>query len=211
MTMTKFRTGSGPHTGVHMIIVRDDLSVIIHRHPPMRPGGRSRRRSRSRRRARTGSCSTSTRPDRRRLQQTNFQLFGPITVKGDVQAAAAAAAVDDRERSTATTSRSKVVPTLRAIEPALDHDDRDRSERQAGEVHAVVRGAGARDLLPQGALRVLPHARLQPGRRRLHQRARRSKVTGSSATPGQADRRRAPARLRHVAALPADEGRRRRS
>jgi hypothetical protein len=39
VTMTRFRTGSGPHTGVHMIIVRDDLGVIIHRHPPLGPGG----------------------------------------------------------------------------------------------------------------------------------------------------------------------------
>jgi hypothetical protein len=37
--MTRFRTGSGPHTGVHMIIVRDDLGVTIHRHPPMGPNG----------------------------------------------------------------------------------------------------------------------------------------------------------------------------
>jgi hypothetical protein len=27
-TMTKFKRGSGPHTGVHLIIVRNDLSVI---------------------------------------------------------------------------------------------------------------------------------------------------------------------------------------
>lgn len=39
VTMTRFRTGSGPHTGVHMIIVRDDLGVIIHRHPPIGPDG----------------------------------------------------------------------------------------------------------------------------------------------------------------------------
>jgi hypothetical protein len=38
-TMTRFRTGSGPHTGVHLIIVRDDLGAIIHRHPPIGPGG----------------------------------------------------------------------------------------------------------------------------------------------------------------------------
>jgi hypothetical protein len=37
--MTRFRRGSGPHTGVHMIIVRDDLGVIIHRHPPIGPNG----------------------------------------------------------------------------------------------------------------------------------------------------------------------------
>ena len=39
VTMTRFRRGSGPHTGVHMIIVREDLAVIIHRHPPIGPGG----------------------------------------------------------------------------------------------------------------------------------------------------------------------------
>jgi hypothetical protein len=31
--LTRYRTGSGPHTGVHLIIVRSDLGVIIHRHP----------------------------------------------------------------------------------------------------------------------------------------------------------------------------------
>jgi hypothetical protein len=38
--LTKFRTGTGPHTGVHLIIVRDDLSSIIHKHPPMPASGR---------------------------------------------------------------------------------------------------------------------------------------------------------------------------
>jgi hypothetical protein len=38
--LTSYRTGSGPHTGVHLIIVRSDLGVLIHRHPPIGPGGR---------------------------------------------------------------------------------------------------------------------------------------------------------------------------
>jgi hypothetical protein len=38
--LTRFRTGSGPHTGVHLIIVRDDLSLIVHKHPPIPAGGR---------------------------------------------------------------------------------------------------------------------------------------------------------------------------
>ncbi len=42
--LTAYRTGSGPHTGVHLIIVSDDLSTIIHRHPPMQAGGRFRQR-----------------------------------------------------------------------------------------------------------------------------------------------------------------------
>jgi hypothetical protein len=37
--LTRYRTGSGPHTGVHLIIVRSDLGVIIHRHPKPQRGG----------------------------------------------------------------------------------------------------------------------------------------------------------------------------
>jgi hypothetical protein len=37
--LTRYRTGAGPHTGVHLIIVRNDLAYIIHQHPPIRPGG----------------------------------------------------------------------------------------------------------------------------------------------------------------------------
>ncbi len=42
--LVRFRRGAGPHTGVHMIIVRDDLSTIIHRHPPVGAGGRIQER-----------------------------------------------------------------------------------------------------------------------------------------------------------------------
>jgi hypothetical protein len=38
--LTRFRTGSGPHTGVHLIVVRDDLSTIVHKHPPTPASGR---------------------------------------------------------------------------------------------------------------------------------------------------------------------------
>jgi hypothetical protein len=37
--LKRFRTGAGPHTGVHLIIVRDDLSSIIHKHPPIPASG----------------------------------------------------------------------------------------------------------------------------------------------------------------------------
>ncbi len=38
--LTDYRRGAGPHTGVHLIVVRRDLSVIVHRHPPIGAGGR---------------------------------------------------------------------------------------------------------------------------------------------------------------------------
>jgi hypothetical protein len=43
-TLTEFRTGAGPHTGVHLIVVRDDLSMLIHRHPPIAADGTVRQR-----------------------------------------------------------------------------------------------------------------------------------------------------------------------
>jgi len=38
--LTAYRRGSGPHTGIHLIIVRDDLNTIIHKHPPIDANGR---------------------------------------------------------------------------------------------------------------------------------------------------------------------------
>ncbi|HUK95593.1 MAG TPA: hypothetical protein VLU96_11135 [Gaiellaceae bacterium] len=38
--LTTYRTGPGPHVGVHLIVVRRDLGAIIHRHPPVGANGR---------------------------------------------------------------------------------------------------------------------------------------------------------------------------
>jgi hypothetical protein len=38
--LTTYKRGPGPHTGVHLIVVSRDLGVLIHRHPPIGPGGR---------------------------------------------------------------------------------------------------------------------------------------------------------------------------
>jgi hypothetical protein len=38
--LTDYRRGAGPHTGVHLIIVRSDLATLIHEHPPVGPNGR---------------------------------------------------------------------------------------------------------------------------------------------------------------------------
>jgi len=37
--LTRYRRGPGPHTGIHLIIVRDDLGFIIHHHPPVPADG----------------------------------------------------------------------------------------------------------------------------------------------------------------------------
>ena len=79
-TLTAYRTGPGPHTGVHLIIVSDDLSTIIHRHPPMEPGGRFRQQvvfpapGRYR-------VIVDVYP-KKRQPLPNFQLFKDVQVRG---------------------------------------------------------------------------------------------------------------------------------
>ncbi len=38
--LTEYKRGAGPHTGVHLIVVKRDLSTIIHKHPPIGADGR---------------------------------------------------------------------------------------------------------------------------------------------------------------------------
>jgi len=37
--LTRFKRSNGPHSGVHVILVRRDLGVILHRHPPVHADG----------------------------------------------------------------------------------------------------------------------------------------------------------------------------
>jgi hypothetical protein len=75
--LTQFKHGPGPHTGVHLIIVRRDLSTIVHRHPPEGPAGMFSQQV------------TFTHPGPYRVVidaypagQPNFQLFGSLRVSG---------------------------------------------------------------------------------------------------------------------------------
>ena len=79
-TLTRYKTGPGPHTGVHLIIVRDDLASIIHDHPPITPSGQLTQRV------------TFPAPGPYRVLvdiypnlpggQPNFQLFRTVVVAG---------------------------------------------------------------------------------------------------------------------------------
>lgn len=40
MKPADYKRGAGPHTGVHLIIVRDDLTALVHRHPHIGADGR---------------------------------------------------------------------------------------------------------------------------------------------------------------------------
>ena len=79
--LTRYKTGAGPHTGVHLIVVRRDLCVIIHEHPPIGKDGK------------ISEAMTFPDPGPYRAlvdvypnlsagQQPNFQLFQNINVAG---------------------------------------------------------------------------------------------------------------------------------
>jgi len=114
--LTRFRKGPGPHTGVHVIIVRSDLGLIIHRHPPIGADGR------------ISEKVTLPTPGRYRLvvdaypaasgPLRNFQLFRWLTATGR-----AVSQPLPPFRPTVTTDGYRLalqqVPHLRAIKPAF--------------------------------------------------------------------------------------------
>ena len=83
--LTAYRHGAGPHTGVHLIIIRRDLATLIHRHPPVAPDGSISDRI------------TFSEPGPYRVvvdaypnvqgPQRNFQLFGTLQVAGSYKPA----------------------------------------------------------------------------------------------------------------------------
>jgi hypothetical protein len=112
--MTAFRTGAGPHTGVHVIIVRQDLGAIIHRHPPPQASGTL--------------DDTVTFPTGGRYRMVvdvypaqgprNFQLFRWITVGGKPPSASPAY-TDSRVNVDGDRFVLRSRPRLRAIEAAF--------------------------------------------------------------------------------------------
>jgi len=77
--LTAYKHGPGPHTGVHLIIVRRDLATLIHKHPPIAGDGT------------ISEQITFTEPGPYRVvidaypqngPQRNFQLFRPMRVAG---------------------------------------------------------------------------------------------------------------------------------
>jgi hypothetical protein len=114
--LTSYRTGPGPHTGVHLIIVRSDLGAIVHKHPPIGADGRI-----------TEEVTLPT-PGRYRVvidaypnlsgPLRNFQLFRWITAAGK-----AVARPLPPFRPTVTVAGYRFVlnqpPALHAIRPAF--------------------------------------------------------------------------------------------
>ena len=77
--LTAYKRGSGPHTGVHVILVRDDLNSIIHVHPPIGADGKVSEQIRV---PEPGPYRVVVDAYPKSTGQPNFQLFSKIDVAG---------------------------------------------------------------------------------------------------------------------------------
>jgi hypothetical protein len=114
--LTQYKRGAGPHTGIHLIIVRGDLGAIIHKHPPVTANGHF------------SETLTFPTPGRYRVivdvypnlsgTQSNFQLFRWINVAGNYKPQPLPG-----YSSTVNTGGYKFtiahLPKLKALEPAF--------------------------------------------------------------------------------------------
>ncbi len=111
--LTSYKRGGGPHTGVHLILVSDDLSTMIHRHPPVAADGTLREKVVL---PRAGKWRVVV--DAYPQRQPNFQLFRNIDVSGKAspQPLPPATHSADADGFRVTLHGN---PKLRAIEPGF--------------------------------------------------------------------------------------------
>jgi hypothetical protein len=181
--LTRFRRGAGPHTGVHVIVVRRDLEAILHVHPPVPSSG-------------TFTVDLSTLPAGpyrvvvdvypvNPNPQPNFQLFSTLRIAGPY-AASALPALKTTDVIDGYTFTLHGTPRLRAIEPAfltftVSHNGRPAQFTPwfGALAHAIFFRRGTLDYF---------HTHVcAPGAAGCTSVLGSAKVTGSSATPGKLD------------------------
>jgi hypothetical protein len=179
--LTRYRRGPGPHTRIHLIFVRSDLAVLVHRHPPLGRDGKAR--------------DTVTFPDPGRYRLVvdafpslsgslrNFQLFRTI----QVGASTAGTRLPPFRRTVEVDGYRIAVqgrPTVRVLEPAyLTVSVRDPAGRPAAFTpyfgalaHAIFFRAGDLSYFHTHACGArVPGCTTAFGR---------SRVTGSATRPG---------------------------
>jgi hypothetical protein len=183
-TMTKFKRGSGPHTGVHLIIVRRDLSVIIHRHPPESAGGVFSQQVTF---PAPGPYKLvlDVYPATSNIQLRNFQLFHDITVSGPYKPIALpkpsrTQTVDGYRFDIARISP----PTLRAIDPAAMTITVTNPEGKPAPFMPWYGALAHAIFFRKGSLDYFHTHVCAPGATTCGSVLGAARVTGTSATPG---------------------------
>jgi hypothetical protein len=113
--LTAYKTGGGPHTGVHLILVRRDLATIVHRHPTIKPDGSF---SESITFPSPGPYRIVVDAYPQHAAQTNFQLFSTIAVAGAYKPQALPP-LAQTQTVDGYRFALKTIPHLRAIQPAF--------------------------------------------------------------------------------------------
>jgi hypothetical protein len=179
--LVDFRRGPGPHTGVHLIIVRDDLAYIIHRHPPIGRDGR------------IGEKLTFPAPGKYRVvvdaypktsgPQRNFQLFGSIDVAGAYRPKPL-----PPFSSTVTTDGYRFTlhghPRLKAISPAFLTVTVDRPDGSPARFTPWYGALAHAIFFRKGSLDYFHTHVCSRGAARCTSVLGGAKITGNSTTPG---------------------------
>jgi hypothetical protein len=179
--LTTYKKGSGPHTGIHLIIVRSDLGTIIHTHPPVGPNGEITQKV------------TFPTPGRYRVivdaypnlpgTQPNFQLFNWIDVAGPYHPQKLPA-FHSTVVSGGYTFKLTKPPKLKALEPAfINISVTDPSGKKA--VFQPWYGALAHAIFfRKGSLDYFHTHVCGPGAANCTSTLAGTKITGKSTTPG---------------------------
>lgn len=129
--LTRYKTGSGPHTGVHVIMVRKDLSRIVHRHPPVDAQGTVTDKATF---PDPGPWQvvTDVYPDLGANTLQNFQLIGEVEVGGGEYVPRPLPALQLRQVVGGNRFVMRRPAALQALKPSfLDIDVRDAQGRPA--------------------------------------------------------------------------------
>ena len=180
--LTKLKHGSGPHNGVHVIVVRRDLSTILHDHPRVRPDGSFDVDIAA---LPAGPYRVVTDVYPASGAQPNFQLFADLKRPGGYTPKPLPPLVRTQTVD-GFTFTLRNVPRLRAIEPAFLHFTVTRDGKPAqftpwfgALAHAIFFREGTLDYF---------HTHVcAPGAAGCASVFGGAKVTGSSATPGKLD------------------------
>jgi hypothetical protein len=179
--LTQYRHGAGPHNGVHLIFVRQDLGAIVHRHPPIGADGK------------ISDTITFPTPGPYRLvidayprtsgPQRNFQLFQSVHVAGRYKPAALPpfSATDEVGGYRFTLHGT---PHLKAISPAFLHFTVDTMDGSPAHFETWYGALAHAIFFRRGTLDYFHTHVCAPGASGCASILGGATVTGSSATPG---------------------------